>query len=307
MTYEERELLQSLDNKLLLLGDRVTAVVRGYSHGLYLCGSGGMGKSYSVITKLEQLEADFRLFNTRMSGAGLFKALQAAPTVIHVLEDVERLVLDKDGQGVLRSALWSQGDRPREVTWTTATFGEQRFVFEGGLVLISNVPLQNLAELKALATRISVLELRITTDELAAHMRRIARQGWKRHQHHLDPEKTLEVCDRVIEECRRAECGLDLRLLDNSCLDYLLWRDGLSQCHWHALIANRVRQAASHFQDRDANMTCAERQVLEREIVREILLSTSDPQEQVRLWQERTGKEKSTWYNRRRSVWRSEP
>jgi len=121
----ESEALASLDCKLRLIDDRVTAVVRGYQTGLYLCGAGGLGKSYSVYRQLRHLECDFRTFNSRMTALGLFRALDKAPDAVHVLEDMERITSDRDAQGVLRSALWSQGDQDRVVTWTTSA-GEQR-------------------------------------------------------------------------------------------------------------------------------------------------------------------------------------
>jgi hypothetical protein len=207
-----------LDRKLRLIDDRVTAVVRGYSTGLFLYGSGGLGKSYSVYRRLEALDCHPKTFNSRMTALGLFRALQRAPDSVHVLEDMERLTGDRDAQGVLRSALWSQADRERVVTWTTGE-GEQRFAFGGGLIMLANRPLGDLPELRALASRIAVHRLEVTDAEMVAHMRRIARQGFTRYQHRLEAGRCLEVCEHVIQECRRASCPLDLRLLDNSCLD----------------------------------------------------------------------------------------
>src|SRR5262245_21540208 len=133
----EHAALLSLDCKLRLIDDRVTAVVRGYQTGLYLCRAGGLGKSHSVYRQLQRLECDFRIFNSRMSALGLFRALEKASDAVHVLEDMERIVNDRDAQGVLRSALWSQGDRDRVIIWTTGG-GEQRFTFRGGLLVLAN-------------------------------------------------------------------------------------------------------------------------------------------------------------------------
>lgn len=66
---------------------------------------------------------------------------------------MERLTKDPDAQGVLRSALWSQPGHDRVVTWTPATGGPLRFIFRGGLILISNRPPADLPEVRALATR----------------------------------------------------------------------------------------------------------------------------------------------------------
>jgi hypothetical protein len=297
----EVDALVSLDRKLRLVADRVTGVVRGHSTGLYLCGSGGLGKSYAVVKQLQTLEADFRVFNSRMSAKGLFQALQKAPDSIHVLKDMERLTCDRDAQGVLRSALWSQGDQKRVITWTTSE-GEQRFTFRGGIIMLANRPLADLPELRALATRISIHLLQISDQEMKAQMRRIASQGWSRYHHHLEAEKSVEVCEFVIRECRTANCPLDLRLFDNACTDYLLWESSNSACHWKDLVSSRVRQAAAHFRQEVSLLSAEERKAAERDIARDIMARTTDSDERIRLWTEATGKQKSTFYNRKREI-----
>jgi hypothetical protein len=297
----EAAALASLDNKLKLVADRITAVVSGKSTGLYLCGAGGLGKSYTVVRQLQKLEADYRIFNSRMSGKGLFRALEKYPNSVHVLEDMERLTNDRDGQGVLRSALWSQADQERVVTWTTSE-GEQRFSFHGGVIMLSNRPLADLPELRALATRISVFKLEVSDAEMVGQMRRLARNGWTRYQHRLDAEQCQEVAEFVIRECRQAQCPLDLRLFDNSCMDYLLWESNEASCHWHDLVASRVRQAAAHFRHEVSLLSAEERQAKERDLVKAIMAQTEDLEERLQLWTGQTGKRKSTFYTRKRQV-----
>ena len=297
----ESDALMSLDCKLRLIDDRVTAIVRGYQTGLYLCGAGGLGKSYSVHRQLQLLECDFRAFNSRLTALGLFRALDKAPEAVHVLEDMERMVNDRDAQGVLRSALWSQGDRDRVVTWTTSA-GEQRVTFRGGIIMLANRPLGDLPELRALASRIAVHKLEVGDAEMSAHMRRIARQGWSRYQHKLEAARCSEVCEHVIAECRQASCSLDLRLLDNACTDYLLWEAGNSHLHWKDLVTTRVQQAAAHFRHEVSTLSREERKTRERDLVRDLLMETADSQERERLWEQRTGKRKSAFYSRKREV-----
>jgi hypothetical protein len=297
----EKEALASLDRKLRLIDDRITAVVRGYQTGLYLCGAGGLGKSYSVYRQLQLLECDYRAFNARMTALGLFRALDRAPDAVHVLEDMERLVNDRDAQGVLRSALWSQSDRDRLVTWTTSA-GEQRVTFRGGIIMLANRSLGDLPELRALASRIAVHKLDVSDAEMSWHMRRIARNGWSRYQHKLEAAQCSEVCEYVITECRQAGCSLDLRLLDNACTDYLLWEAGNAHLHWKDLVTTRVQQAAAHFRHEVSTLSREERKAQERDLVRQILMETADPQERERFWEQRSGKRKSAFYSRKREV-----
>jgi hypothetical protein len=317
MSISDPEALTALDRKLRLVDDRVAAVVHGYQTGLYLYGAGGMGKSYGVLGTLRNLSADFRLFNSRMTGKGLFRALERAPAAVHVLEDMERLTGDRDGQGVLRAALWAQPGREREVTWTTGD-GESRFSFGGGIIMLANRPLNDLPELRALATRIAVHRLEISDPEMTAQLRRIAQGGFTRtgfanpDQVEFNAEggfvekgPTLEspicseICQYVINECKDANCPLDLRLYDNSCLDYLQWQAGDTHCHWHDLVSTRVRQCAAHFRHQVDHMGIEERKQQQRQIVREICSQIDDPQERLRRWQDVTGASKNTFYRRK--------
>src|SRR5262249_18311454 len=99
---------------------------------------------------------------------------------VHYVEDAESLMDDKNALGVLRSALWSQSqEKPpiREVTWTVSR-RMARFNFTGGLIVISN---ENLAEsspvIRAIKTRINVLRIDFSNEEILALMKEICRKG----------------------------------------------------------------------------------------------------------------------------------
>src|SRR5262249_13150631 len=157
-------------------------------------------KSHTVLARLEELQASYKLFNSRMTAKGLFRALERAPDAVHVLEDMERLTNDRDAQGVLRSALWAQPGRDRVITWTTGTTGEQSVTFRGGIILLANRPLATLPELWAMATRIAVLRLEVTEAEARAKMLDLAGGGYQ-----IDGRLALaaEECARVTEHMIR--------------------------------------------------------------------------------------------------------
>jgi hypothetical protein len=294
--------LDSLAEKLLMVRDRVAAVVGNYQTGLYLYGAGGLGKSHTVMRQLEELGANYRLYNSRMTGKGLFQTLEKAPDAIHVLEDMERLTRDRDGQGVLRSALWAQPGHDRVVTWTTATGGEERFAFRGGVIMIANRPLADLPELRALATRIAVHKLDVADVELVALMRSLACDGYRSGKKAVEPAACAAVAEHVIGECRAAGCPLDLRLYVNGLMDYLQWDQDNARCHWRDLVSARVRQSAAHLRESVAARSKEEQQEIQRDEVRKICALAADPNERVRLWRERTGKSQATFYRRLREV-----
>lgn len=95
--------LAELEKKMQLVRDRVTGVALGYTTGFVLDGPGGVSKSFTVLQTLQQLQANFRVSNSRMTGRGLFDTLAMYPDCVHVIEDVESMMNDKMAVGVLRS------------------------------------------------------------------------------------------------------------------------------------------------------------------------------------------------------------
>lgn len=294
--------LDSLEGKFHYLRDFVQAVGKGYKPGLFLYGPGGIGKSYTVIRHLEALEIPYQLFNSRMTAKGLFLALEHAPDAIHVLEDMERLTRDPDAQGVLRSALWAQPGHDRKITWTTATDARQ-FIFRGGIIMISNRPLADLPELRALATRIEVHRFDATEAELVAFMRRLASQGFKHNDKMvLEPDQCIEVTEHLLSECRKAGCPLDLRLQQKSLLTYLQWQMDNSTCHWRDLVAASVREAACHFRHAVNPLSAEVKKANKRNILRQIMAQTDDAKEQEKLYKEQTGMAHADFGRRKKEI-----
>src|SRR5437867_3974952 len=102
LSARDRAHLATLETKLQLVRDYVGQVAGGYTTGLYLFGEGGIGKSFTVLQELDRLKADYKLFNSRMTGRGLYNALEKFPDSVHVLEDMEQITRDRGAQGVLR-------------------------------------------------------------------------------------------------------------------------------------------------------------------------------------------------------------
>ena len=93
---------------------------------------------------------------------------------------------------------------------------------------------------EAIKTRISHLHLQVSDQEIAAQMKRLARNGYHHNGQFMSPNECETVCDFVIVEAQTKLCHLDMRLLDNSFRDYLQWRSGASATHWQVLVATRL-------------------------------------------------------------------
>jgi hypothetical protein len=301
---EGRRCLESLEKKFQVVRDHVTAVAKGYKSGYFLYGNGGVGKSFTVFCHLRKLDAPHQLYNSRMTAKGLFLALARAPDAVLVLEDMERLTKDPDAQGVLRSALWSQPGQERVITWTTASDGAQRFVFRGGLVMISNRPLADLPELRALATRIEVHRLEVSDAELTAMMRHLASLGYRVGEKVvIGPEECLKVTEHLLSECRKAGCPLDLRLQQKSFQTYLQWEADWSASHWEDLVAHSVREATCHFRHELNPAPREDHRTRRRNILRQIIRDNpGDAKRQEVLYTKQTGASRADYFRRKREV-----
>jgi len=198
LSHADQENYKQFDAKLQMVRDRTVGVARGYYNGFFLSGPGGVSKSFTVLKELKRLKIPYRLSNSRMTGRGLFDILTRYPEDIHVLEDVEQLMNDRNALGVLRSALWGQrrgdsGPQERLITWSTHKMRLET-LFTGGIIVISNRQLVDLPELQALKTRIPCMHLQPGDNELRALMRHVALKGFEHGGLKMDPVECSEVC-----------------------------------------------------------------------------------------------------------------
>jgi len=243
---EEQAALASLEGKMEHIRAALDGLNGKYHTGLFVWGEGGMGKSYTVLRHLQAMGAKHTVHNSRLSARGLVDALEAAPDDIHVIEDAETMFHDKKVAGVLRSALHSQSEEKplkRIITWTTHQT-QTRFVFTGSIVIISNLNLADQQpEIRALKTRISVLRLDVTNDELLALMKRTCADGFQFGNDRMTPTETWQVARYIRQELALLQRPIDLRLLINGFKDYLQWRNlEAGSLHWGDLVKGRIRE-----------------------------------------------------------------
>jgi hypothetical protein len=296
--------LAALERKLQLVRDRTLGVAFGYKNGFCLYGPGGVSKSFTVLSELQRLKANYRVSNSRLTGRALFDVLAMYPDATHVLEDCEQLLNDKNAVGVLRSALWGQrqgGDRGPQERWITwgAYNARMEILFTGGLILVGNKAPLDLPELQALKSRIPHMCLQPSDAQMRALMRHIAAKGFEHDGLTLGPDECREVCEFVIAESLSLHFPLNVRLLVNSFLDRLQWSECESGVHWKDMVAAAIRERPVFFKEEVVVGSRAARKAKELEIVREIRAQTNDRHERLRLWTERTGgKSEKSLYRR---------
>ncbi len=294
----DRAALDDLNRKAALVRDRIHSVVVGLRSSLYLYGPGGGGKSYLVRSELSPVAGQVLYFNSRMTGRALFDVLRDAAEAVHVVEDTEKLLDDPNAQGVIRAATGGETGEDRIITWSTV-FGTERFLFRGGLIIVSNRSLANRPVLDAIATRLNPMEWRPTERELTALIRHIALGGFVHARDKLTSDECWEVADHLVDCIHQEGRRLDLRLLFHGLLDRIQWRRGEATSHWRDLVASMVSQQPRNAEE---SLTRAARKSQEQGLIAEICQGTDDRHEQIRIWMEKTGKSGKAFYRRLKEI-----
>ena len=303
LSKDDQVCLDESNRKLQPMRDFVGEVARGRTTGLMIYGPPGTGKTWTVIDELQQLKVGYRLFNSRVSGRGLFDVLRHSPSLVHVLDDCEPLLGDKQALGVLRSALGTTnagGRADRLVSWVTAK-ERHDFAFSGGVILIGNRPWPNTPEVDAIRTRVTSCRVEFTDAEMRARLRHMAMQGFRHGDDLMDARETIAVCEYLFQ-CRASDGLLSLRLLSNACQDYLAWRNLESGCGWQDLVRTRIAEQLNEIGVTESLGKREEMKLRERELVQKILAMKLPRSEQVQLWAVETHKSQAAYYRRRAEV-----
>lgn len=304
LSIEDRHVLAHLNKKLQLIDDRVVGVCLSYQTGLIVTGRGGIAKSWTIIKALERLNQDYRLHNSYLTPRKLFDYLEAAPDAVHVFEDVEKMLRDQVSVGLLRSATWGSrrddaGRQLRLISWG-AHNASRETVFGGGIVILANRKLGDLPELRALATRVPYHELPVTNREIAALMRFVALDGYRRGDDQLDVAECGEVAEFIIYHSTRLGRDLDMRLLVNSFADRLQAEDHQSGLSWQDLVLSQVCGRPMVQGSVESASIRVSKLSQELDAAREIV--ALPPAERVKVWWEKTRLSRATLYRRLRRL-----
>ena len=285
------DLLQSFEQKVQLIRDRVASVVHGYHTATYLVGRPGTSKTHTVREELERLEEPWVYQNARMTPMGLFGFIAEHPEHIIVLDDIASLFKNDQAVQILLAALDGKPGEARVVTYQSADV-EQKVLFTGSVIAISTVPLRADPLARALGSRIVMLEHEPTDDEIAAFMRHLAMDGFE----DLSVDECVEVAEFIIAETREFNLRLDLRHLTKAFQDFRQHKHGRSLTTWRDLVRTSLRKVAIEpitlFSKKDEIE-------LQRQKVRHAISQVpNDRHAQIA----ETGLKSSTFYNRLKEV-----
>ena len=299
-----RALLAELQRRQAIVRDYVRGVGRQYATGLYLHGRPGTAKTHTVRAVLEQeIKEIYTYQRGHLTPMGLFELIAANADEVIVLDDLGAVLKSEVALQILLSALEHPTSRDRSRVVKYRRQGrEDRAVFRGGIVCISNRELHHDELLGAFKSRVHTLNYDPTDAQLGALMLDIADRGWPQDSNNpeINPEAARTVAHYLIGKMLRLSCPFDLRLLVNKAYpDYQQWKDGETESDWRDLITPSIEEHLVAVRHPDeAPVSREARMEEERSIAEAIVRDHVTRDERVRAWIERTGKSERAFYRR---------
>ncbi|MAT69395.1 MAG: hypothetical protein CMJ58_07690 [Planctomycetaceae bacterium] len=285
--------LQTFLTRRELLRDRVCSVAKGYQVAAYINGPPGTGKTFTVCEALTAIGGKpWILRNAHMTPAGLFRFFREHPDHTLLLDDVGGLADRRAGLLILLAALDGDASRSRVITYETFARTET-LLFDGGVIAMSNRPLQDDPVAKALRSRVVTLEYDPSHDEMAAYLRYLVADGYCG----LTPEESRQIVEFLIAEALRCGTRLDFRWLNKAVQDYLQCRAGHSATPWQELFSSSL----CRFTDADLGRVRSKKDdvAAQREFIRQLMeLHPGDTKTQL----QKSNMSKSRFYQRRSEV-----
>jgi len=170
----------------------VNMAVAGTTTALVISGSGGLGKTYTVLQALAENdlgEADYAVIKGYTTARGLYDSLYENNGKIVVFDDCDSVLDDRVAMNLLKGAL--DTTTTRTVSWNSSLntgSTPSQFAFTGRIIFISNKPLNKIPQ--PILSRSLFVDVTMTTAEKLERIRQIMTA--------LKPELALEVKTEVL-------------------------------------------------------------------------------------------------------------
>lgn len=298
----QQALRQDLRRRQGVLRDYVRGVARQYATGLYLFGRPGTAKTHTVRDVLErEIREVYAYRRGHLTPMGLFELIAGHPDEVIVLDDLGSIFRSEVALQILLSALESPKgrDRGRVVAYKRQGH-EQRVVFRGGIICISNRVLHGEELLGAFKSRVNVLNYDPGDAHLGALMLGLAELGWPADRPAVPAAECRELARFVITELLRRGSPFDLRLLlDKALPNYQQVKDGEAESDWRDLVTVSIEEHLAELRHKaEGPQSRAARLEEERHVLLEILRDHATREERVEEWTRRTGKSERAFYRR---------
>jgi hypothetical protein len=279
----------SLEEKQALLSHHVRMVARGLTHGLFVSGGGGVGKSKVISETLAAEGVLPVLINSHVTPLSLYTALhEHRQGKVIWLDDADSVYTNMPILGLLRSALWGTAEG-RVVTYSSTQLAglPGSFQFESRVIFTANtIPKRNEA-FKAVLSRVDVFELVATNDELLEQMDVMAREGFGS----LD----AAACKAVVDYIRHAGGSrqLSMRLYESSLrkVEYAI----ATGTDWRDLVRSQLDQLGNKDRDGIPKPLDSKGHDL-RCMAQAVEKFPASAKQQEEWWREATGKSRASFF-----------
>ena len=276
----------ALEERQEILAHYVRLVARRQSNGLFVFGSkGGLGKTKIILETLTEEWTQPVILNGHCTPLSLFTNLQARRDAVIFLDDCDSLFRNLPALGILRSALWGQGDQ-RLVTYNSSAIRKaSAFNFTGAIIATANVLPRANPAFEAVLSRIDTFELDASNAEVIELMKKLAVEGYGDE---LTATECLEIVNFIAEFASTRE--LSLRLLEPSFKKVIYARQ--ERIDWRDLVRSHLEQIGASDKVQPQGSKEFERACLEQ-----VLRTHPDSaKDQVDQWCRATGKSRPTFY-----------
>lgn len=280
--------LTALEERQHLLSHHVRLVSRGLSNGLFIYGSvGGLGKSQVTMKTLLQEGVSPVVMNSHVTVLSLYTNLwHHRNGKVIWLDDCDSIFNSLPILGILRSALWGQGERI--VTYNSSQLDgiPQSFEFDSRIIFCANqIPKKNNA-FSAVLSRIDTFELSATNEEVLDLMRNCAKRGFEG----VSSDDCLSIVDFIEKEAGTRQ--ISLRLLEPAFQKFLYANQ--AGIDWRDLVRSQLQQIGEPQGAKPSSSKKHEYRCLEQ-VLQEFPESVKLQQAR---WSHLTGKSRPSFYRR---------
>jgi hypothetical protein len=284
-------IMTALDRKQAILAHLVTMVARKVSFGLAVAGPGGLGKSLTISKTLAQEGVTPILLNSHITPLSLFRTMfeNKAAQVIW-LDDADSIYPNLRILGLLRSALWGQGERV--VTYTSTQLGAlpSSFTFDSRIIMCANsLPSARNEAFQAVLSRIDVFHLEATNEEIIEQMHKQAELGFGS----LSAGQCQEVVAFIVQAGGIRQ--LSMRLYESS-LKKVEYAQA-NEIDWRDLVRAQLDQLGRKDMPNllDAGASA-------HEIMAEVIAAHDSVSMQEMAWCRATGKSRASFYRMKKAI-----
>lgn len=218
--------ITNIDEKFELVTYTIRMVFTKNINGLIITGSPGIGKTYSLLQIIKDLnlkedEDYYYVQGAKITLVQFFKTMYLNQDKIIIFDDSDSVIQNSDGINMLKAALDSN---PRRViTYKSAAIIKEGiptdFSFTGKCIFISNLPIENIDS--ALKSRSLVMDLHMTREEKFNRIKSLAQKvmpdvilGGTPESNREQREGIIDFLEEFMAENPDRPKNLDIRTLN---------------------------------------------------------------------------------------------